>query len=231
MSSAANPDASRSGKTATGTSSNRAGRLDGRAWRDVERALRLGRKHEAHSVECHGVRFVFRCVKLPQVKHPSGRAAEAREKLSQEEQPRGSAEQGRNHAQCKSAARMRNYIEAKKAQKGSGSAQAPGPSAAAAPASTEPAPVESDARTGDTTMAEAEAGCRGQKRAVGESPACEPQPTALPHSGQQAKRPAESTGRYRRPGLMPLNPTPEEDRRSGAELALESRRGGRTLEG
>ena len=175
--------------------------------------------------------FTISRTNLPQVKHPGGRAAKARETLPQDKRPRGSAEHRRNHAQRKSAARMRAYIEAKKAQNGSGAAQAPGPSAAAAPVSTEPAPVESDARAGDTTMAEAETDRRGQKRAGGESPACEPQPTALPHSGQQANRPAESTGRYRRPGLMPLNPTPEENRRSGAELALESRRRGRTLEG
>ena len=165
---------------------------------------------------------------MPQVKHPGGRAAKAREKLPQDERPRGSAEHGRNHAQRKSAARMRTYIEAKKAQKGSGAAQAPASSTAVALSSTEPAPVESDARAGDTTMAEAEDDRRGQKRAAGESPVCD---HSGPLSGQQANRPAEPTGRYSRSGLRPLNPTPEEDRRSRAELALESRRGGRTLEG
>ena len=233
MSDAANPAASRAGQAA-GTSSYRAGRIDGRAWRDVERALRLGRKHDVHSVECHGVRFVFRFAHHSsqdnqEKEHMGASAGNRRNEPSRGSRMASSPPQP-NSAQRRSAARMARYILAKK---GSGSSMSQDPAAPAGTSAPAPALVETDERVG-APMEIAERAAPGRlgspaavSSAARHTTITQPQQPGCARQG--AKRPAESARRG--PGLMPLNPTPEEDRRSGAELALESRRGGRTLEG
>jgi hypothetical protein len=122
MSGSAKPAASRTGKAA-GPLSNRASRLDKRAWRDVKSAIELGKKHDVHAVEIHGVRFVFRGAQQPQVETTGGRSANTRASSKRVEPASAPAARkaAPNSAQRRSARRLQKYMEAKK---GSGPAEA-----------------------------------------------------------------------------------------------------------
>ena len=224
MSGAAKPAASRAGKTAAGAWSKRAGRIDGCAWRDAERALRLGRKHDVHAVEVHGMRFVLRFAKQPQVEPTRGRGADDRAPRQRIESTREQAPQATrapNSAQRRSRRRMEAFLTKKR----SGEGCAPSPPTAAVPTSSEPARVEPDARAGDATMDEVTEGSRGQKRAADEASVCANTPSA----GPQGPRQVEPTGRSRfsRGGLQPLHMSPEERRRENAAAALDNQRSAR----
>ena len=120
---------------------------------------------------------------------------------------------------------MRKFIEAKKAKIGTGSAEALPSSTAATPTSNEPAPIEPDARANDTTMEEAEADPRGQKRAADEASECAPKSSALPQQQQPAIVESTMSRGRRGPGLEPYD-TPSEHRRACAAKALAGRRKG-----
>ena len=206
------------------------GRLGARDWRDVERACKLGKKHGAYSVEAHGVRVVFRMG----VNNPSQDTKEDERQASPAHRPRvettseqePSQPKAPNSAQRRSAARLVKYIAQ---YKGSGTAQSHAASTTAAPSPREPAPVDSDVRADDATMAEAAGDGRGQKRGPDEASGSTPITTA--HSA-----PAGAAGRRRvddgpvrgRTGPEAGRPTPSESRRERAEHALEPRRAART---
>ena len=222
--------ASRMG-TAASAWSNRAGRIDGRSWRDVERALRLGQKRDAHAVEIHGIRFVLRSAQKPQVDPTGGGCASAQATRRHVEQTRATAAQktaAPNSAQRRSARRLQKFLEAKL---GSGPAKALPLSSSVEPPSTRPARVDPDVRAGAAAMDTTEDDRRGRKRAGSGSPGCAPPPPA--HEAAEAPqqkqpRPAGVGGRGREGrGLAPLPPA--DYRRMRAESAREDRRekGGR----
>ena len=148
------------------------GRLGARDWRDVERACKLGKKHGAYSVEAHGVRVVFRMG----VNNPSQDTKEDERQASPAHRPRvettseqePSQPKAPNSAQRRSAARLVKFI-AQYNYKGSGTAQTCAAPTAAAPPSKEPAPVDTDVRADDATMAEAAGDGRGRKRGPDEA--------------------------------------------------------------
>ena len=197
MSEPPKPAARRSG-AAAGTRSNRAGRLDGRAWRDVERALRLGKKHDAHAVEVHRVRVVFKGAILSPQETTGGRV---RKQLAsrQEHQPTSASASRRpqqpNSAQRRSARRLEDFLKKKESPQYT---EAVGPPAAATPASGMPAPVEADVRMADGAQETAEAGRSGRKRVAGETPAHAQPTSTLPQSSPRATRSSGSTSSRRR---------------------------------
>ena len=222
----ANPnlsDASRSG-TAAAVASKRAGRLDARSWRDVERALKLGKKHDAFSVEVHGVRTVFKCARTNPV-DSSGSGSRDKPANRWQVAPTSASvthtTQLPNSAQRRSARRMQDYIKKMKA-KSAEKVRTPSVHATARPVVVESAGVEVDMRKDDATMAAAESAGRGQKRAAREPPACAhskcAQAAAAP---QRAHSQVELTGR-RGPGLQPF--TREEMRKVNSQFALADRR-------
>ena len=227
MSAQPKPTVRRSG-TAAGTWSNRAGRIGERAWRDVERAVRLGQKRNAHAVEVHGVRFVFRGAQSPPLETTGGKGAAERASRQRDEPARAPAAHTQatpNSAQRRSARRLQEFLKAKQ---GSGPAKALAQPTPVEPQSEEPARVESDARA-DAAMAEATGDDRrGQKRAADESPACAPPPSAqaAAQAPQQLQpRPADVGGRGREGrGLEP--PSSSDFRRMRAEAARADRREG-----
>ena len=219
----ANPnlsDASRSG-TAAAVASKRAGRLDARSWRDVERALKLGKKHDAFSVEVHGVRTVFKCARTNPV-DSSGSGSRDKPANRWQVAPTSASvthtTQLPNSAQRRSARRMQDYIQSKK---GSGSTSGPGPASSVEPPHREPARVETDVRRGADAMETDEEGRRGEKRVASETPASAKTTALLQHAEQRAHSQVEPTGRRGR-GLEPLSS--EEKRRMNAARAQSDRR-------
>ena len=208
------------------------GRLGARDWRDVDRACKLGKKHGAYSVEAHGVRVVFRMgahnlsqdTKEDERKEPP--AHRPRVETTSEQEPR--QPKAPNSAQRRSAARLLKYIQHYQ-QKGSGSAQNQSASNAAAPSPRAPAPVDSDVRADDATMAEAAGDGRGHKRGSDEASEYAPITTALSAPAGAAGRRRVDDGPVRgRTGPEAGRPTPSESRRERAEHALEPRRAART---
>jgi len=175
MSEAAAPVASRSG-TAAGARSSRASRSDERTWRTADRAVRLGKKHGAHAVEYKGVRYILKSEEKPEVTHPGGNATGEQARRRHVEPARAQAGEPRklNHAQRKSAKRLKEVIEAQSAQTGTTEESR----ALATIAAETLAPVDTDARMADGALAAAEGERRGRKRAAGESPPPAPQPSA-----------------------------------------------------
>jgi hypothetical protein len=229
MSAQAKPAARRVGLAADALS-NRAGRLDGRAWRDVERALRLGQKRDVHAVEIHCVRFVLRSAGKPPLETTGGKSAKAMASRRRAEPTSASAAQAKaapNSAQRRSARRLQKFLEAKA---GSGPEKAADQPPRAEPASKVPVRVDSDVRAGDATMEEAEEDRHGRKRGADEASAhahLQPMPGAAAQHREQRKKPqlADVGGRGRDgPGLKP--PPPADRRRERAALALEERREG-----
>ena len=207
------------------------GRLDERAWRDVTRAIRIGKESDAHSVEIHGVRITFKrsvhyfSQDTQEEECPGAPASHRRN-----EPTRGSrmapGPPPPNSAQRRSAARMAKYILAKK---GSGTSLCHDPAATAGTSAQAPALVEPDERA-SAPMETAGGRARGRfgSPAVVHSTAC-PATITLSQQpscdGQRAKRPAEAARRDRR-GLRP--PSPASMRRMCAADALESRRAAAT---
>ena len=227
MSAAVSSAAKRSGG-ATGAWSKRAGRIDGRAWRDVERALQIGQKRDVHAVEIHGMRFVLRSAHHSPLETTGGKGANMRKDRRPVDPTSAvapSAPAVPNSAQRRSARRLQVHLQAKA---GSGTTGAQDPATPVEPQSEEPARVESDARA-DAAMAEATGDeRRGQKRAADESPACAPPPSAqaAAQAPQQLQpRPADVGGRGREGrGLEP--PSSSDYRRMRAEAARADRREG-----
>ena len=226
MSSASKPTASRSGTAGNKATSSR-GRLDGRAWRDVARAVEMAKKNDAHAVEIHGVRMVFKRIgPKPPLETTGGSGPEKRAARKPVETTCGPAPRtssGPNSAQRRSAKRLQEFLLA---QKGAGTAKSTGPPPSAEPSSTEPARVDPDVRAGAETMDTTEEERRGQKRAASESPVCAPKPSALlqqlqGYKGQRVGGQVGSTGR-KGPGLG--RHPPERLRQIGAARALEKRR-------
>ena len=206
------------------------GRLGARDWRDVERACKLGKKHGAYSVEAHGVRVVFRMG----AHNPSQETKEGERLASPAHRPRvettseqePSQPKAPNSAQRRSAARLLKYITQ---YKGSGTAQSHAASTTAAPSPREPAPVDSDVRADDATMAEAAGDGRGRKRGPDEASGSTSITTAHPAPAGAAGHRRVDDGPVRgRTGPEAGRPTPAESRRERAESALETRRAART---
>ena len=104
--------AARRSATAAGKNSSR--RIDGRAWREIDRACKIGKKFDAYSVEHRGVRVVFKLEpQSPQVEATGGKAKSTQTSRQRAEPTSASAEQpakAPNSAQRRSARRMRKYI-------------------------------------------------------------------------------------------------------------------------
>ena len=147
-------------------------RLDGRAWREIDRACKHGKKHDAYSVEIHGVRTVFRCGKW-QPQEPTGATSPTTRASRQHTQPTSasteSTTQRMNSAQRRSWRRLQAHILKKDEEK-----QAASTLTTAKPAAAKPAQVKNNMRKDDAAMVIAEPAGRGQKRAAGESPALTP---------------------------------------------------------
>ena len=106
--------ASRRGGSA-GIRSNRARRLDGRAWRDVSRAIHLGKKKDLYSVEVHGVRAVFK-KSAPHIVENSRRTSKpgmpaSRQHVDPASAPTANLPRPPNSAKRRSARRMQNHIK------------------------------------------------------------------------------------------------------------------------
>ena len=127
--------------------SNRASRLDKRAWRDVKSALELGKKHKPQRarMEIHGVRFAFKGAHHPQVETTSGRSADVRASSKRVEPASAPAAQkaALNSARRRSARRLQKYMEAKR---GSGPAKAQTHQPSVEPQGEGAASVEPDVR-------------------------------------------------------------------------------------
>ena len=95
----------------------RRGRLTGPAWRDVARAVRLGKKSDAYSVEVHGVRIVFKMsVPKPSQETCGGKAQERPARRRQEPTTSVSAvrkDNELNSAQRRNAKRLQEYLQLK----------------------------------------------------------------------------------------------------------------------
>lgn len=185
------PDATRSG-VATGTMPNRHGRLDGRAWRDVERAVKIGKKNDAYAVEVHGVRVLF---KLSAQQSPQettggkgGRTRVTHQRSAPTCEPASvPPTKAPNSAQRRSARRLEAYLAKKSGQERT--ALAPGSDARKAET---PAQVEDDSRMDAEPTTAAALGRGGQKRAAVEPTSCT-QPTATAAEQQQQRQRVEPT--------------------------------------
>jgi hypothetical protein len=195
--------ASRRGGSA-GIRSNRARRLDGRAWRDVSRAIHLGKKKDLYSVEVHGVRAVFK-KSAPHIVENSRRTSKpgmpaSRQHVDPASAPTANLPRPPNSAKRRSARRMQNHI---KELQGTRSQKATTHPKTTTPKAERPAPVETDVRMDDAPAETAAKGHRGQKRATVEpmEHAHKPKAAAAAKQSpqpqqQQQKRPAvESTAR------------------------------------
>ena len=104
--------AARRSATAAGKISSR--RIDGRAWREIDRACKMGKKHDAYSVEHHGVRVVFKLEpQSPQVETTGGKAKGTRTSRQRTKPTSASAKRpakALNSDQRRSARRMEKYI-------------------------------------------------------------------------------------------------------------------------
>ena len=131
-----------------------------------------------------------------------------------------------NHAQHKSAERLKKFIEKKKA--GANNGQAGEAPAQPTPAAPEPAPVEPDERMADAAPVSVAEEQRGQKRPADETSAPRPQSSPLlsqlqGYAGQRVGSPVEPTEACHT-GLRPLGLAGI--RRANARDALEARREG-----
>jgi len=231
MSTAA-PDATRSGAAAGASSSGPPRRVDRWAERRIRRAIEIGRAHGVYAVEADGVRFILKGGERPPPERDGGRARSPRASRPQVTSTCASVKKP-NHAQRKSAQRMREHLEKKGVLPSARSGQAEEPSAEPSLTAAEPAPVEVDARMADAAAASEAADRRGQKRSASETPAPAPQSTPMSQQpsgseGQRATSPAEPAGK-RGPGLRPAGHA--ECRKAYAAAALESSREGRTSQG
>ena len=178
------PAASRSGAT---VDKKPVRRLDGRAWREIDCACKTGKKHDAYSVELHGVRVVFKLgaqesqVESTSAERASMPASRQHVKPTSESAPRQRI--APNAEQRRSAKRMQTYILAKKSEQ-ERTAPASGSDARKAVA---PAQVDDDVRMDREPTTAATPGRGGQKRAAVEPTSCS-QPTAAAAQQQQQQR-------------------------------------------
>ena len=218
--------ASRSGGAGGTQAASRRGRLDEGAWRDVARLIKLGTKNDAHAVEIHGVRVVFKrsgANSSQDTKEKDGSDEPANRRcVESASAPKKHEPKAPNSAKRRSAQRMQEYLHKKGA-----APQAAEPTTSVEPQAQAPAPVEIDERAGAQPMetTEADGGQHGDEAV--ESAASAPTSSSLPQQplsreGQPAKlRRVESTGRQGR-GLRVA--PPEEIRRSRVSFALENAR-------
>ena len=165
----------------------RRGRLTGPAWRDVARAVRLGKKSDAYSVEVHGVRIVFKMsVPKPSQETCGGKAQERPARRRQEPTTSASAvrkDNELNSAQRRSAKRLQEYLQLKGAH-GQGVVHSSGSTSEDA---VELAQAEPGVRNAEAAHCEAEATGGAQERAADEASAYEHQPSPYkeqgPHTG------------------------------------------------
>ena len=174
-------------------------RIDGRAWREIDRACKIGKKHDAYSVEHRGVRVVFKLEpQSPQVETTGGKAKSTRTSRQRTEPTSASAKRpakAPNSAQRKSARRMQKYIlDWERNLDRNASETATLESTAAGESQADPGE-----RKDRAAPMEAEEERRGQKRAAGEPQASpkSPVPTAVtqlqPQPQPRQTRTVEST--------------------------------------
>ena len=156
---------------------SRRGRRDGHARREVEWAIRLGKKHDAYSIETRGVRVVFKMSvhRTPQ-EHHGGQARE--QPARRRQQPTASASvrhkaSGPNSAQRRSAQRLQEFLQLKGAHT-PGGVHSQGSTSDVA---DEPAQVTGALRNAGAAQCDASATGGGRKRAVDETSAHEHQPS------------------------------------------------------
>ena len=207
------PDATRSG-VAAGTMPNRYGRLDGRAWRDVERAVKIGKKNDAYAVEVHGVRVLFKIKGAQeQPQEPTGskggrtRATRQPNAPTCEPAPEPSTK-APNSAQRRSARRLEAYLAKKPGQERT--ALAPGSDAKEA---VTPAQVDYDARMDGEPTTAATPGRGGQKRAAVEPTSCSQPKAAAAQQQQPQRQRVESTPAAAPPrAARDISPRPSRER-------------------
>ena len=184
------PDATRSG-VATGIVSSRYGRIDGRAWRDVARAIKMGKKNDAYAVEVHGVRVLFKLGAQEPPQESTGGKGGRKQATRQPTAPTCEpaavpSTKAPNSAQRRSARRLEAYLAKRPEQERT--ASAPGPDARK---SVTPAQIDDDARMDDEPTTAVVSGRGGQKRAAVESTSCnsaEPTAAAAQQQQQQQQR-------------------------------------------
>ena len=180
MSSTAGGAATR-GAAASNRGGPRRGRRGEPAWRDVARAVRLGKKYDAYSVETRGVRVVFRMAVYRSPQEIHGDKAQE-QPARRRQQPTASAAakhkaSGPSSAQRRSARRLQEFLQLKGAHT-QGGVYSQGSTSEGA---VEPAQVEPDVRKAEAAQSGAAVIGGGRKRAADEAPAHEHQPSPPPH--------------------------------------------------
>ena len=106
-----------SGAGGTRVTTSRRGRLDERAWRDVDRMIKLGKKSDAYSVEIHGARIIFKKGApnpSQDTKEKKGVDAPAsRQRVESTSGPASRLPKAPNSAQRRSAERMKEFMQKK----------------------------------------------------------------------------------------------------------------------
>ena len=178
---------------------SRRGRRDGHARREVEWAIRLGKKHDAYSIETRGVRVVFKMSvhRTPQ-EHHGGQARE--QPARRRQQPTASASvrhkaSGPNSAQRRSAQRLQEFLQLKGAHT-PGGVHSQGSTSDVA---DEPAQVAGTLRNAGAAQCNASATGGGRKRAADETSAHEPQPSPPHRAVAKSLRPSAPTSSTTKP--------------------------------
>ena len=204
------PAASRSGAT---VDKKPVRRLDGRAWREIDCACKTGKKHDAYSVELHGVRVVFKLgaqesqVESTSAERASMPASRQHVKPTSESAPRQRI--APNAEQRRSAKRMQTYILAKKSEQ-ERTAPASGSDARKAVA---PAQVDDDVRMDREPTTAATPGRGGQKRAAVEPTSCSQPKAAAAQQQQPQRQRVESTPAAAPPrAARDISPRPSRER-------------------
>ena len=142
-----------SGAGGTRVTTSRRGRLDERAWRDVDRMIKLGKKSDAYSVEIHGARIIFKKGApnpSQDTKEKKGVDAPAsRQRVESTSGPASRLPKAPNSAQRRSAERMKEFMQKKQGPGAFGAMTQP---SLAELQSEEPVRVETDVRA-DAEMA------------------------------------------------------------------------------
>ena len=164
----AEPAASRSGTTDDKKPTRR---FDGRRRREVDQACVLAKKHDAYSVEIHGVRIVFRHAPKPS-RNPREEQVSSSQTMRRSEQPASSTTsrgtQAPNSDQRRSARRMDKFLLRKSTQQ-----EQPTPSTKAltSTAADPPQAARSMLNGECAEPMDAESTQRGKKRVASETPA------------------------------------------------------------
>ena len=198
MSSTAGGAATR-GAAASNRGGPRRGRRGEPAWRDVARAVRLGKKYDAYSVETRGVRVVFRMAVYRSPQEIHGDKAQE-QPARRRQQPTASAAakhkaSGPSSAQRRSARRLQEFLQLKGAHT-QGGVYSQGSTSEGA---VEPAQVEPDVRKAEAAHSGAAAIGGGRKRAADETSAHEPQPSPPHRAVAKSLRPSAPTSSTTKP--------------------------------